>query len=102
MPNTTTLNLRVNPIVKKQAEEILSELGIPMSTAINMYLRQINLTGGIPFSVELPKAPDEINAELMTDLELHDKLQKGYDDVEAGKVSNASETFKLLKEKHSI
>ena len=102
MANTTTLNLRVNSIVKRQAEEILSELGIPMSTAINMYLRQINLTGGIPFSVELPKAPDEINTELMTDQELHDKLQKGYYDVETGKVSNAFEAFNLIREKHSI
>ncbi|MGB8454348.1 MAG: type II toxin-antitoxin system RelB/DinJ family antitoxin [Anaerocolumna sp.] len=102
MANTTTLNLRVNPTLKRQAEEILSELGIPMSTAINMYLRQINLTGGIPFSVELPKVPDEINAELMTDLELRDKLQKGYDDIEAGKVTDASEAFNLIRKKYSI
>ena len=102
MANSTTLNLRVNPAVKKQAEEILAELGIPMSTAINMYLRQINLTGGIPFSIELPKAPDEINAELMTDAELHDKLQKGYDDIKAGRVAYASEAFNLIKDKHSI
>lgn len=102
MTKTTTLNLRVNLTVKRQAEEVLAELGIPMSTAINMYLRQINLTGGIPFSIELPKAPDEINAELMTEVELHDKLQKGYDDIEANRVVDASEAFKLIREKHSI
>ena len=102
MANNTTLNLRVNPIVKRQAEEILAELGIPMSTAINMYLRQINLTGGIPFSVEIPKAPVEINAELMTELALHDKLQKGYDDIEAGRVADVSEAFNLIRKKHSI
>ncbi len=102
MANNTTLNLRVNPIVKRQAEEILSELGISMSTAINMYLRQINLTGGIPFSVEIPKAPVEINSELMTEVELHDKLQKGYDDIEAGRVADASEAFNLIRKKHSI
>ena len=102
MANTTTLNLRVNSTVKRQAEEILSKLGIPMSTAINMYLRQINLTGGIPFSVELPKVPDEIIAELMTERELRDKLKKGYDDMEAGKVTDASEAFDLIRKKHSI
>lgn len=32
-----------------------------------MYLNQLSLTGGIPFSVTLPKAPDEINADLMND-----------------------------------
>ena len=41
--NDTTLNLRVNPTVKQQAEDVLKQLGIPMATAIDMYLR----TGGI-------------------------------------------------------
>ncbi len=35
----------VNPMVKARAEEVLSKLGVPMSTAINMYLNQISLTG---------------------------------------------------------
>ena len=35
---------------------MLKQLGILMATAIDMYLRQITWTGGIPFSV-LPKAP---------------------------------------------
>ena len=43
MEKTATLNLRVNPTVKGRAEEVLSRLGIPMSTAINMYLNQISL-----------------------------------------------------------
>ncbi len=52
MEKTATLNLRVNPAVKENAEAVLSKLGIPMSTAINMYLNQISLTGGIPFPVQ--------------------------------------------------
>ena len=51
MEKSMTLNLRVNPVVKQQAEDVLKQLGIPMATAIDMYLRQIKLTGGIPFSV---------------------------------------------------
>jgi addiction module RelB/DinJ family antitoxin len=102
MANKTTLNLRVDPKVKQHAEEILSELGISMSAAITMYLKQINMTGGIPFPLEIPKAPVEINAELMTEKELRDKLQKGYEDMKAGRVAEASEVFELIKEKHSI
>ena len=98
MEKTTTLNLRVNPTVKQRAEEVLSQLGVPMSTAIDIYLKQIYLTGGIPFAVTLPKAPDAINADLMTDEELHGKLQKGYDDIAAGRVQNASEAFKKFRE----
>ena len=40
MEKTMTLNLRVNPTVKQQAEDVLKQLGIPMATAIDMYLRQ--------------------------------------------------------------
>ena len=53
MGKTATLNLRVNPDVKKDAEEVLTRLGISMSTAINMYLNQITLVQGIPFSIQL-------------------------------------------------
>ena len=94
MEKTATLNLRVNPTVKEQAEIVLSRLGVPMSTAINMYLNQISLTGGIPFAVTLPKAPEDINADVMTDEEIHTKLQSGYDDVKAGKVKKAAEALK--------
>jgi len=100
MEKTTTLNLRVNPTVKQRAEEVLSQLGMPMSTAIDIYLKQISLSGGIPFAVTLPKAPEAINADLMTDVDLRAKLQKGYDDMEAGKVQNATEAFKKFRETH--
>ncbi len=100
MEKTATLNLRVNPSVKERAEEVLSRLGVPMSTAIDMYLNQISLTGGIPFAVTLPKAPDTINVDLMTTTELHEKLQKGYDDIKSGNVQNAANAFARFRENH--
>ena len=46
MEKSATLNLRVNPTLKSDAETILSRLGIPMSTAIDMFLNLIScLTG---------------------------------------------------------
>lgn len=100
MGETVTLNLRINPAVKERAEEILSRLGIPMSTAIDMYLNQISLTGGIPFSVTLPKTPGTIDMDRMTVEELHVKLQKGYADIEAGRVQNAASAFARFRESH--
>ena len=44
MEKTMTLNLRVNPTVKQQAEDVLKQLGIPMATASDMYLRQITMS----------------------------------------------------------
>ena len=70
MEKTATLNLRVSPEDKRGAERVLDQLGIPMSTAITMYLRQIILTGGIPFAAKLPAAPDEVNMDRMSDTEL--------------------------------
>lgn len=55
MEKTMTMNLRVNPTIKKQAEDVLKQLGIPMATAVDMYLRQIIMTGGIPFPCPCPR-----------------------------------------------
>jgi hypothetical protein len=46
-----------------------------------MYLRQISLTGGIPFPIKLPDAPKEVNLEKMTIKDIEYKLDKGYDDA---------------------
>lgn len=70
MEKTATLNLRISPEVKRDAEGVLSRLGIPMSTAITMYLKQIALTGGIPFVPKLPAAPRSLDLDQMTDEEL--------------------------------
>lgn len=102
MEKTATLNLRVNPIVKQRAEDVLTRLGIPMSTAIDIYLNQISLTGGIPFAVTLPNVPAVLNADLVTVEEVHTKLQEGYDDLQAGRVQNAASAFKKFREKHSV
>ncbi|MCM1494271.1 MAG: type II toxin-antitoxin system RelB/DinJ family antitoxin [Bacteroides sp.] len=98
MEKTATLNLRVNPVVKQQAEDVLSRLGIPMSTAIDIYLNQISLTGGIPFAVTLPMVPRSVNMDLMTNEEIHAKLQEGYDDMKAGRVQDAATAFAKFRE----
>lgn len=49
---TAKVEAHVEPEVKKQAEAILKSLGIPMSHAINIYLRQIINNQGIPFEIK--------------------------------------------------
>ena len=100
MEKTATLNLRVNPSVKQRAEDVLSRLGIPMSTAIDMYLNQISLTGGIPFSISLPKAPQSLNMDVMSAEEIHNKLQEVYEDVKVGRVQDAASAFAKFRENH--
>ncbi|MCL2699468.1 MAG: type II toxin-antitoxin system RelB/DinJ family antitoxin [Defluviitaleaceae bacterium] len=101
MEKTATLNLRVNPEVKKSAETVLSQLGVPMSTAIDMFLKQVTLTGGIPFVVTLPKAPNNVNMDAMSASLIRDKLDEGLSDIENGRVRPAREVFARFKEGRS-
>ena len=101
MEKNATLNLRVNPDVKRRAEKVLSQLGMPMSTAIDIYLNQIAMTGGIPFAVTLPKAPMSVNADLMTNDDIHAKLKEGYSDIEKGNVHDAATAIQTFRETHT-
>lgn len=98
MEKTATMNLRVNPTLKDQAETVLRQLGIPMATAIDMYLKQITLVGGIPFSVTLPKAPAAVNTDMMSADEIHSKLQSGIKEAEEGKVKDAALVFEAHRQ----
>ena len=101
MEKSATLNLRVNPTLKQDAESVLGRLGIPMSTAVDMFLNQIVLVGGIPFAVTLPGAPESIDATKMNEEQIHDKIQKGYESYKAGHTQNAAEAFSKFRESHS-
>ena len=101
MEKSATLNLRVSPEVKKSAEMVLSRLGVSMATAIDMFLKQITLTGGIPFAVVLPKAPDSVNADIMSASQIRDKLNEGLFDIENGMVRPAREVFARFREGRS-
>lgn len=57
MAKTANVLARVEPDVKEQAEDILSQLGVPASVVINMLYKQIIMTRSIPFSISLVKEP---------------------------------------------
>lgn len=54
MEKTDVIQVRIEPEFKEQVENILNQLGIKTTDAINLYLKQIVLTKGIPFNVQLP------------------------------------------------
>ena len=61
---TTNLNIRTEKIVKDQAEEIFNELGLNMTTAINMFLRTAIREHGIPFDLKLDVPNDTTAAAI--------------------------------------
>jgi DNA-damage-inducible protein J len=49
--STTNINIRVDADIKQQAQDIFNSLGLDMSTAVNVFLRQAIQKRGIPFPV---------------------------------------------------
>jgi len=73
MAKTTTIQTRVDPKTKENAQMILKKLNISMSEAISMYLSQIAVHRGIPFEI---KIPNEVTAKTLKDAENENDLHK--------------------------
>jgi len=56
---TATIRARIEPELKINAEKILNTLGLSTTEAITLFYRQIELTNGLPFRVELPNKTTE-------------------------------------------
>lgn len=90
MAKTDTLHIRVEPEIKKNAENTLNKLGLSTTEAINIFLHQVILTGGLPFDVILPRYNTE------TEVAMQEAR-----DIASGKVStkgyaSAKELFEEL------
>lgn len=62
MGDTTSMNLRIDKTLKKDAEALFETLGINMTTAINIFLKQSVREQGIPFRISASKAYTDIPA----------------------------------------
>ncbi len=82
----TTVQFRTDDATKAQAVAIFQQLGITMTDAINMFLRQAILHDGLPFEVKIPK-PNQTTLNAMKDAE---------NDINLKKFSNAEDMFKEL------
>ena len=66
--STTNLNIRIDKSIKNQAEEIFNELGLSMTTAVNIFLRTTIREHGIPFELKLDiPSKTTIEARMMPD-----------------------------------
>lgn len=76
---TVPTQVRIDENVKKQANELFSQLGLDMSSAMNIFLRQCILRGGLPFTVELPQYKSDV-LEAMEEAKriTHDSNEKRY------------------------
>ena len=93
MAKTATLNIRTDPIVKAQAEQIYQGFGITLTDAVNIFLRKSIMEGGLPFEMREPKPNATLRAAMQeTEDILAGRVQTKhyanaralFDDVDAG------------------
>ena len=79
---TTNLNIRTDKEIKEQAEQIFSDLGLNMTTAVNMFRRSTIRENGIPFDLKL-EVPNEVTAAAIEEGRriASDPDVKGYTDI---------------------
>ena len=76
--------------IKAEANELFSKLGIDMSSAVNIFLRQCILHGGLPFKVEVPK----FNAETLAAMQEARDIMSGK--IQATSYNTTDELLKAL------
>ena len=83
MANTTNFSVRMDSDVKKQSEALFGELGMNLTTAINVFLRQSLRVGVFPFDVTV-NVPNAVTMAAMQEAEriARDPNVKRYSDVE--------------------
>lgn len=90
MATTTNFSVRMDTDVKNQCEAMYRELGLNLTTAINVFLRQSLRVGGFPFDVRIEPNKETIAAMLEAERIARDPSAKRYSDVE--------EALRALKE----
>ena len=86
----SAINVQVNTKDKEEATNILKDLGLNMSTAINMFIKQIIKNDGLPFNVSNPKP----NKELLEALEEGAKIEE---EIRAGKRNGYRNAKEMLR-----
>lgn len=81
--NTANVSIRMDADLKAAAEVLFEELGMNLSTAFNIFVRQSLREGGLPFSVTT-ETPNAVTVAAMLEAEraIHDPSVKGYTDMD--------------------
>ena len=83
MASTTNFSVRMDSDIKKQCETLYGELGMNLTTTINVFLRQSLRVGGFPFEVRLEQPNKETIAAILEAVRIaKDPSVKGYTDLD--------------------
>ena len=98
MAKTANVFARVEPEIKEQAELVLEKLGIPMSNAVSMFLRQVVLQKGIPFEIKLPDN-ELVSFGGLSKEEFDREIEKAIMSIKKGDTYSADEVEAVMKRK---
>ena len=86
----TNINIRTDADIKASAERLFEALGLTMSTAVNIFLRQAIRQGGLPFEVKLD-IPNETTAAAIREGRslMQDKDARGYKNMDDLRAASA-------------
>lgn len=101
MANTSAIYARIDAGLKENAENILAQLGISPSSAIQMFYNQIVLTRGLPLNLQLPDIkPTAVGG--MTRAQLDAELMKGVESLKVEKTYMVDEVDVQLAREFGI
>lgn len=90
MPRKSNIYVRIEPEIKEQAEAVLTKLGISMSNAISIFLRQVVMHNGLPFEVKVPNT-NPLSLSNLTEAEFNTEMLKAHNDFENGRIHSFEE-----------
>ena len=93
---SANVTARIQPEIKRQAEEILEKIGLPISVLIDTLYRQIIMTGGVPYSLTVPGLPVR---DILTDEQFDLMMEKGYNQAKSGEGLSVDEAFVEIRKR---
>ncbi|MGE5552293.1 MAG: type II toxin-antitoxin system RelB/DinJ family antitoxin [Bacteroidota bacterium] len=101
MARTSNIFARIEPEIKEQAEKVLAQLGIPMSNAIGIFLRQVVLQRGMPFEMKLPQNTP-LSVGTLSEEQFNAEIEKGLADLATGKVISADRVTERMQRDYEV
>ncbi|HQM95723.1 MAG TPA: type II toxin-antitoxin system RelB/DinJ family antitoxin [Clostridia bacterium] len=100
MAKTANVYARIEPGLKREAEKILDDLGIPASNAVTMFYKQIVLHKGLPFEVKIPEP--KVDFSKLSQEEIDEQLNIGHQEYLRDETVPAQYAFAEIREKYGV
>ena len=99
---TIQVTFRTDETLKKEAEMLFTQMGLNMTTALNVFLRQAVLERAIPFQPKARTITHVPDFTRLSEEEKNSEIQKGFDSMKAGRMISSEQLRENLQRKYGI